>query len=648
MKVHKRRIINCFKLLIGGILLLPAYTLYAQNDLYSKLKKKYSSENAVFVSRKENAVVKMEKDVPVIYSNVSEEQLLLTDKTEWYSDRNVYWSDFSEIHDLDARSLVPNGKKYKTFNVKEFTRSNEVPDGAFYDDSRAYKIVFPSLVNGSRTVLSYTEKINDPHLYGRFFFNSYAPAEDVEYSITFPSDVKIRYKLFNVKDSALQFTSKTSGKKTTYTWKISEAKKIKAEDGAPNIEYYVPSIVVLIDQYTVKGQTKKVLADPASLYEWYYDLVKNVNKDISPDIKKVVDSITDDITDSLEKVKRIFNWVQNNITYIAYEDSLGGVVPREASLVYSRRFGDCKDMASTLTQMIRAAGLPAYQTWIGTRDIAYKFSDVPSPIAANHMICTYIQDGKYYFLDATGKDAPFGFYTSMIQGRQALIGMGEGKFKLATVPEMEMDKNILADTSQISLDGTHINGQGVVHARGYDKILLGRRIQNMDKKERHDFMIGLLQKGNNKFNTDSLAYENLENKDKDLGIHYRFGLDDYVQKNGNELYINMHLEKEHMNDLIEADRLAPCEIEYKNMQSNVSVLQIPKGYKVSYLPENSSYSNPLFGFDIHYLVKGNTVVDEKSIYMNTLMVNPKDFADWNKMIKQLTKAYNETVTLVKE
>ena len=108
------------------------------------------------------------------------------------------------------------------------------------------------------------------------------------------------------------------------------------------------------------------------------------------------------------------------------------------------------------------------------------------------------------------------------------------------------------------------------------------------------------------------------------------------------------LEKEYMNDLLEADREAPREIEYKGIQRNVSVLQIPKGYKVSYLPDSASYNNPHFGFDIHYKVSGNTIVDEKSIYMNTLMVEPKDFADWNKMIKQLTKAYNETVTLVKQ
>src|SRR5579863_3998573 len=97
-----------YGLLLLVALLLPGIAVHAQYD-YDMLRKKYASESAVFTSRKENVVIKIEKDVPVIYSNVSEELFLLTDKTRSYMDRDVYWSDFSEIHDLDARSLIPDG-----------------------------------------------------------------------------------------------------------------------------------------------------------------------------------------------------------------------------------------------------------------------------------------------------------------------------------------------------------------------------------------------------------------------------------------------------------------------------------------------------------------------------------------------------------
>ncbi|HTB05601.1 MAG TPA: DUF3857 domain-containing protein, partial [Bacteroidia bacterium] len=466
LRLHSQKLVapeRISKALRGALqaicLLMLVTPVYAQkDDVYSALRKKYSDENAVFVSRKENAVIKIENDQPVIYSKVYEELLLLTDKTEGYLDKQVYWSSFSEIQDLDAHSENPEGNgKYKSIKVKNFSQTNEISEGTFYDDSRAYKFVYPGIVNGSREILSYTEKVKDPHLYGRFFFNDFAPTEDVEYSITFPNTVKIRYKLFNVKDSNIAFSSSQSGKNTTFTWKVHGAKKIKNEDNAPSLTYYAPHIIVLVDEYTVDKEIKKVLADTTALYSWYYGFVKNVNKTVSPDMQKVVDSITAGATSDIEKVKRIFYWVQNDITYIAYEDSLGGFVPREGSLVCSRRFGDCKDMASTLTQMIQAAGLKAYQTWIGTRDIPYSFSDVPAPLSTNHMICTYISnDGKLYFLDATGKEAPFGYHTSMIQGKEAMLGMGEGKFRIAKVPIMDTSDNTYSDTTDIHIDNNAV------------------------------------------------------------------------------------------------------------------------------------------------------------------------------------------------
>ncbi|HTA82052.1 MAG TPA: DUF3857 domain-containing protein [Bacteroidia bacterium] len=637
------------KILFVIVLVHSVVPVYAQKDnVYSNLRKKYADDNAVFVSRKDNVELKFEKGQLMVYSSNYEELLLLTDKTSGYSERNVYWSSFSEIQDLDARSLIPDGNSYKTIKVKDFSKTNEISEGTFYDDARSYKFIFPGLVNGARSIISYTEKLKDPHLFGSFDFASFAPTEDVEYSVTFPSTVKIHYKLFHINDSALHFTSKVSGKTTTYTWKMNRVKKIKEEENMPNFSYFTPSIVVLIDQYTEDNKTVKVLADTNDLYNWYYSFVRNVDTSVSPEVKQVVDSITNGITDNLDKVRKIFYWVQNQVTYIAYEDSLGGFIPREASLVCSRRFGDCKDMASTLMEMIKAAGLNAYQTWIGTRDIPYTFEDVPAPISTNHMICTYIQNGKYYFLDATGKDSPFDFPTSMIQGKQALIGMGKDKYQIIRVPVMDTDKNIYYDSIHIQLNKTHIQGVGILKTRGYNKIILEWRLQNMDKKDEHQYLVGLLQKGNNKFSLDSSSYENLNDRDHDLGIHYSFGLPDYAQQNGNEIYVNTHLEKIHMNDLLDADRIAPYNIEFKTIDKSISTLDIPAGYKVSYLPDNVNYNGPLGGFKVNYIVKDNVITSSTYFHLNTLMVWPKDFDEWNKMIRALSHAYTESVTLAKQ
>ena len=52
------------------------------------------------------------------------------------------------------------------------------------------------------------------------------------------------------------------------------------------------------------------------------------------------------------------------------------------------------------------------------------------------MIATYINNGKYYFLDATGKNYPLGFVTSFIQGKEGMVGKGENNFEIVKVPEI--------------------------------------------------------------------------------------------------------------------------------------------------------------------------------------------------------------------
>lgn len=614
---------------------------------YAELRDKYSNESAVFVSRKQDATFKMEKNVPVVYNDNYEELMLLNDKDAGYMEQSIYWSAFSDIKDLDARALVPEGNKYKTIKVTEFTRTNEFAEGTFFDDARAYRFTYPGLKSGARTIYSYTEKVKDPYLYGRFYFRSYAPVDEEEYSVTFPPEIKIKYKVMNGKPGDLEFTAEKHGKNTTYIWKAHNMARIKSESGMPGIGYYIPHIVVLLDSYTVNGETHKVMTDPASLYQWNYKMVKEVAGESSPRIKEITDSLTRGIADTLEKVQRIYYWVQKNINYVAIEDSMGGFVPRDAALVCNRRYGDCKDMANCLCSMLTEAGITAYRTWIGTRDIPYSFYDIPSPMSTNHMICTVFYKGKYYFLDATGKYAPYDFYTSMIQGKEALIGMGEGKFRIDTIPEMTAGQNTSTDITRIEMDNTLIRGSGTVTNTGYGKINLCTKLMNYENKERQNIVNGYLQKGNNKFKVDSVSYENLDDNSKPLVIHYGFELPTYAQKNGNEIYVNMNLNKNFAGELIEPGREAPKELEYKSMNREVCILNIPSGYRVTYLPKEYRYECPEFSFSIHCTKQDNRVINDCTIAINTLLINPAQFGQWNDMIHELAKAYNETVALAK-
>src|ERR1051326_762430 len=90
-----------------GILLLPCFTFAQVEADINAIKEKYRDENAVFLSRKDHCVIKMEGNMPKVYTDHYEEMLMLNDKGSLYSDRSIGHSNFEQVSDLEARASHP-------------------------------------------------------------------------------------------------------------------------------------------------------------------------------------------------------------------------------------------------------------------------------------------------------------------------------------------------------------------------------------------------------------------------------------------------------------------------------------------------------------------------------------------------------------
>ncbi|MBK8472376.1 MAG: hypothetical protein IPL33_09510 [Sphingobacteriales bacterium] len=55
----------------------------------------------------------------------------------------------------------------------------------------------------------------------------------------------------------------------------------------------------------------------------------------------------------------------------------------------------------------------------------------------------------------------------------------------------------------------------------------------------------------------------------------------------------------------------------------------------------------MFGYSVSYRQKDRTIEMEQKIYINFLILKRDHFAEWNKMIRQLTNAYQESAVLKK-
>ena len=292
--------------------------------------------------------------------------------------------------------------------------------------------------------------------------------------------------------------------------------------------YFIPHIIYYIKSYEKDGKKEELLGTPEKLYQWYYSLIKDINKTDETALKnKTLELIKDKNTD-FEKAKVIYQWVQQNIHYVAFEDGMGGFIPREASDVFQKLYGDCKDMANILNQMLQYAQLDSNLTWIGTRSKPYKYEEVPTPQVDNHMITNVVIDGKSYFLDATDKFCPFTFPSAMIQGKEALIGKSEKEFKLEMVPKVETSQNKTIISMKLNLENNNIVGDANTMVSGLKKSYLLNSLSAYNQKE-NEIWKNIITANNQKIQLEIQELQKNDYQEQPSKANFKLKLEDGVK-----------------------------------------------------------------------------------------------------------------------
>ncbi|HET9055960.1 MAG TPA: DUF3857 domain-containing protein [Chitinophagaceae bacterium] len=623
------------------------WALSALSQNIEELKNKFPGTNAVILNSNLNYKIKVENDVPKVESKDFQQLLFLSaNATAYWGRYGFSHSSFHKIIEYEAYTQTPNNKKIK---VTDFKTSDNQSNSIFYDDVKETIFDFPAISEGSIGTLKLSISHEDPHLLSPFYFSRSIPVVNSELTVTYPKDMKIKYLLMGNDTSKITVSFETKKNENIYTFRVKDLESEKKYPDAPDNAWYSPHVIFYIENYKNKnGETINYMSNLNDLFELDKSFVKNINKEIGSELQKVIDSLTHHVTNAEEKARKIYNWVQQNIKYVAFEAGMEGFIPRDANLICSRRFGDCKDMSSILTTMLNKAGVTAYYTWIGTRDLPYKYTKVPTTIVDNHMISTIKLGDKYIFLDGTDPFCPFGMPPYAIQDKEALVMINENEYKVLTVPVMEKEKNIYIDSTIIELSDKTLKGSISINMQGYFTEILNSTLTYTDEKNIKEQLKIYFNRGSNKFTIDSISIGNRSDKNKNR-LLATFSLQDYAKKIGDEYFINMNLLKlfEHQ-EIDYPKRKSPIEFSFLYTKKYITVFKIPDGYKITYLPKSKSYHNEIWGFDLTYEQTESKVIVTYQFNNDHLLLTPDKFELWNKVLEQLLPMYKESVSLSKK
>jgi hypothetical protein len=476
------------------------------------------------------------------------------------------------------------------------------------------------------------------------------PVINGELKIICDNNIKLGYIIKGISKDLIKIKEEKKKNETIYIFTIKEAKGEDYYPDAPARPYWGTHIIFHIEQYRKSdGNWVNFLSKPEDLYRLYAGYVSNINKETGAEIKSVTDSLIRGKNSDREKAEAIYAWVQSNIKYVAFEDGMEGFIPRDANLVCHRRFGDCKDMSSILTVMLKYAGLKAYYTWIGTRNLPYTYDETPLPLVDNHMISALELNGEFIFLDGTDPSCVFGTPADHIQGKEAMIGIDKDQFKIIRVPVISKDINVYADSTFITADGKMIRGDIRIHMKGYFATDLRTKLTYMGSNDKEKYAKELAGRASNKFTPEGYQFHSDVTDKNSMMFTSRFSLPDYGKNVAGDLFINMNLIRPYEHQEIDyPKRKSPIQYSYKFTKRFVTVLNIPDGYEVDYLPEGKSYTQEGFGFNFKYEKKDRQVVYTQEFTNDNMILAPAQFSNWNKVLENLFPLYKETVSLTKK
>lgn len=167
------------------------------------------------------------------------------------------------------------------------------------------------------------------------------------------------------------------------------------------------------------------------------------------DVASLVRDTVRDRSGRAEIIAALLSRLRREVRYTALHLGDASLVPAAPEETWRRRYGDCKDQATLLAAMLRAAGIPAQVALLSAGDSSDLEPELPSLSAFNHMI-VLVPGPEPLYLDPTDAyGGPFDL-PPPDQGRQVLV-IAPGTAGLSRTPVLPATRNISAETREIRL-----------------------------------------------------------------------------------------------------------------------------------------------------------------------------------------------------
>jgi hypothetical protein len=375
---------------------------------------------------------------------------ILNEKGSDYARKTISYDKLTKIGSLSANVYDASGESIKRLKKSDIYDQSSFDGFSLFSDDR-----FKSM-NLSQSTYPYTVEFEYEieygflyHIDGSYFIpDEKASVQHVSYQLIFPTELKPRWKTFNMQITPAE--EKTKDGMTMMTWEMKELLPIKSEPMAPR-NSFIPYIEVAPCAFEYSGYRGNMTS-----WEDYgkWQSLLNQGRDAIPEAtKSKLKELTASLQTNEEKIKAVYEFLQGKTRYVSVQLGIGGLQPIPASVVDQMGYGDCKALSNYMVAMLKEIGIKGYYTTVmagkNVRDVV---EDFPSH-QGNHVIVAVPNEKDTIWLECTSQRTPFGYMGTFTGNRKALMITEAGGI-LVNTPRYNAETNTSFRSAAVKLSNT--------------------------------------------------------------------------------------------------------------------------------------------------------------------------------------------------
>jgi hypothetical protein len=450
---------------------------------------------------------------------------------------------------------------------------------------------------------------------------------------------------------------------STYVWELRDLPPHPPEPLSPPATNFVPRIAVSYFPADGAKANIKTFANWKDVASWLSDL-EDPQMTVDDALAAKARELTANAKTELEKIQAVARYVQN-IQYISIQTNIekgGGYVPRPATQVFAKSYGDCKDKANLMRAMLSVLKITSYMVSIYSGDPTYVRAEWASPYQFNHcIIAVKVSDetnlpalvkhpklGRLLIFDATDDKTPVGDLPWYHQGSLALIDSKETD-ELLRMPVTAPEVNRLEREAEVVMDANgSLQGKLREASRGHSASNERDLFRSLSRPEYNKAIESWLANGLGSVKVSKIEPQDFHNEGR-FSLEVEFAATAYAQLMQGRLMVFKPalVSRRDFTALDKSARLRPVQLRARAYTEKVSV-KLPAGFVVDETPEAVKMEAPFGVYTANYESKDGYLIYSRSLVQQATTVPAAQYASVRDFFIRIREAEQAPVVLMRK